>query len=274
MVVNNKISACLVVYNEEKLIERCLKSICDFVDEIIIVHDGECADQTLEIAKKYTDKIFIKEHIGIAEPHRSFTYEQAKNEWILQIDADEYLDSTKEVSAMINEMVKDPNFDGYWFKWEIWHKNEAYLIDGIKKLCLARKKQMYYFGLPQEGINIISKKTKDVGIILRHRPLYDNLLFKNSYNKLKKWIPIHARYFFPELVIYETFNVNIQQWIKKATKVKKNIIVYLIFAPFINAAGQIKNGLWKSRLGIICVFHQYINSVYLYWSIMKIMLRK
>ena len=41
------ISACLVVYNEEKVIRQCLDSIKGFVDEIILVHDGQCTDKTL-----------------------------------------------------------------------------------------------------------------------------------------------------------------------------------------------------------------------------------
>ena len=81
--MNNRISACLVVYNEEKIIKNCLASIKDAVDEIIVVHDGECIDKTLEICKSYTNKIFIKQHIGEAEPHRPFGFKQATGDWIL-----------------------------------------------------------------------------------------------------------------------------------------------------------------------------------------------
>ncbi len=81
------ISVCLVVYNEEKIIERCLRSIQAVADEIILVHDGECSDNTLEIAKKYTDKIFIRPHTGDSSLHRVFTYNKAQGQWIFQIDA-------------------------------------------------------------------------------------------------------------------------------------------------------------------------------------------
>lgn len=46
----HSISACLVVRNEEAVIERCLESLAGVVDEIVLVHDGECEDRTLEIA--------------------------------------------------------------------------------------------------------------------------------------------------------------------------------------------------------------------------------
>ena len=50
------ISACLIVRNEEKMIENCLKSLKDF-DEIIVVDTGSI-DRTIKIAKKYTNKIY------------------------------------------------------------------------------------------------------------------------------------------------------------------------------------------------------------------------
>ena len=89
--IMEKISACLVVFNEEKLIERCLESLKGAVDEIIIIHDGDCQDNTLKIAATYGAKIYEKPHIGFAEEYRPFAYEQTKNNWILQIDADEFL---------------------------------------------------------------------------------------------------------------------------------------------------------------------------------------
>ena len=49
------VSVVMVIYNEEKLFERAIGSFYDLVDEIIIVHDGKCIDQSLEIARKYTE---------------------------------------------------------------------------------------------------------------------------------------------------------------------------------------------------------------------------
>ena len=51
-----KLSACIISFNEEDKIEDCLKSLQSIVDEIIIV-DSNSTDKTLDIAKKYTDKI-------------------------------------------------------------------------------------------------------------------------------------------------------------------------------------------------------------------------
>lgn len=85
-----KISTCIVLRNEEKVIERCLQSVKLISAEIIVVHDGPCTDNSLVIAKKYQAKIFQEKYIGEAEFHRPLTYTKAQGDWILQIDADEF----------------------------------------------------------------------------------------------------------------------------------------------------------------------------------------
>ena len=111
------ISACLVVYNEEAVIERCLQSIKGQVDEIIVVHDGPCADKTLEIAKRYTDKIFVRDHAGVMEAHLVFAFQQAQSEWLFRIDADEFLDV--EGFLKIKEAIRSDVTDALILNWEM-----------------------------------------------------------------------------------------------------------------------------------------------------------
>lgn len=51
------ISLCMIVRNEEAVLERCLHSVCNVVDEIILVDTGS-EDRTKEIARSYTDRIY------------------------------------------------------------------------------------------------------------------------------------------------------------------------------------------------------------------------
>ena len=81
-----KISACLVIANEAAVLERCLSSLQGVTDEIVLVHDGPCVDESLDIASRFGAKVFVANKIGEAEPHRPFSYEQATGEWVLQIE--------------------------------------------------------------------------------------------------------------------------------------------------------------------------------------------
>lgn len=80
------ISVNIICKDEEKNIEDCLKSV-EWADEIIVV-DGESSDQTAEIAKKYTEHVYVKAWEGFYK-QRKFALEKSTKDWILALDADE-----------------------------------------------------------------------------------------------------------------------------------------------------------------------------------------
>ncbi len=82
------ISACLIVKNEEQFLENCLNSLKDQVNEIIIVDTGS-TDTTVEIAKKYTDKVYFHPWEDSFCKARNQALGYATCDWIFQIDADE-----------------------------------------------------------------------------------------------------------------------------------------------------------------------------------------
>lgn len=101
-----KISACIISYNEEKKIEGCLKSLEGVVDEIIVV-DSLSTDKTIEIAKKYTDKIFDQKFLGHIE-QKNLAITKANHEWILSLDCDEQLtDELKESILKFKNNLED-----------------------------------------------------------------------------------------------------------------------------------------------------------------------
>lgn len=94
-----KISAVLIVKNEEEVLAKCLDSVKD-ADEIIIVDTGS-EDNTVELAKKYTDKVFTdyKWNDDFAEARNHAKSKATPGNWILSIDADEWCHDFKEVRA-------------------------------------------------------------------------------------------------------------------------------------------------------------------------------
>lgn len=89
------ISACMIVKNEEQIIERCLKCIQPIVDEIIIVDTGS-VDQTKEIARQYTDKIYDFTWVNDFAKARNFSFSKASMDYIYVADADEIIDEVNQ----------------------------------------------------------------------------------------------------------------------------------------------------------------------------------
>ncbi|QGG58081.1 glycosyltransferase [Paenibacillus sp. B01] len=83
------ISVCLIVKDEEEVLGRCLDSVKEAADEIIVVDTGS-SDGTKEVAAKYTDKIYDFEWIKDFSAARNESIRHAEGTWILVLDADEY----------------------------------------------------------------------------------------------------------------------------------------------------------------------------------------
>lgn len=107
------LSVTLAVYNEEKVLARCLESIKEIANEIVIV-DGKSSDSTITIAKKYKAKIFSVPNDPINfHKQKKLANDKAVGEWTLQLDADEVVTPqlAKEILEKINS---DPRENGFW----------------------------------------------------------------------------------------------------------------------------------------------------------------
>ncbi len=95
------LSVIIISKNEESRIKACLESV-SWADEIIVVDNGSF-DQTLDIAKKYTNKIFERSFDNFAS-WRNFATEKASGDWLLFVDPDErVVDSLRvEIEAMVS----------------------------------------------------------------------------------------------------------------------------------------------------------------------------
>lgn len=85
------ISLCMIVKDEERVLRRCLDSVRDLMDEIIIVDTGS-RDRTKEIGAEYTDKIYDFTWTGSFSEARNFSFSKAECDYIYAADADEVLD--------------------------------------------------------------------------------------------------------------------------------------------------------------------------------------
>ncbi len=104
------LSVCIIAKNEEKNLEKCLKSVKFVADEIIVVDTGS-TDKTIQIAQKYTNKIFNFEWNDDFSAARNFALDRATGEFIISIDADEYLENP---NALINTIKQAQNDVGGW----------------------------------------------------------------------------------------------------------------------------------------------------------------
>ena len=107
------ISGLVITFNEESNIEDCIKSLNRVCNEIIII-DSFSTDKTLEIAKKLGAKIYSQKFLGDG-PQRIHGLQFCKNDWILNLDADERLDEDA-YNFIISGEFLSAKFDAYNFR--------------------------------------------------------------------------------------------------------------------------------------------------------------
>ncbi len=97
------VTLSMIVKNEEKFLEGCLKSVSGVADEIVIADTGS-TDKTLKIAEKYGAKVFHFDWINDFAAARNFALSKSSGDWILYLDADERL--SEDSAAEIKEALK------------------------------------------------------------------------------------------------------------------------------------------------------------------------
>ena len=161
-----RIVAAMIVKNEEVMLERCLKSIKNVVDDIVIVDTGS-TDKTIEIAKKYTDKVYFGDEYLWQDDfsfHRNQSLEKCElNDWILVIDADEFLDKSVKRKDLIEFIEKNKDKKAILFK----------TISVLKKQTFNKQVRLFqntgeieWKGAAHNYLNSLSEDTVDSEFIL------------------------------------------------------------------------------------------------------------
>ena len=138
---NKSFSGIIITYNEEGRISQCINSLNPFCSEILVV-DSFSTDKTIELAKKLGAKV-IQNEFNSHVKQKNFAIENAKNDWIISIDADEII-QVKKGYDLINKFnyndknkiykLKRKNFYlGIWIEETSWKRDSSVRIFNRKK---------------------------------------------------------------------------------------------------------------------------------------------
>ena len=223
------ITATLVARHEEGVIERCLSSLRDVVDEIIVIHDGPCEDRTLEIAERMGARTAELPLVGHAERHTVTAYEWATGEWIFSIDADEFL--SEELRRELRALVAREDVNGYEFLWRMWDGSRYITERGPHKLSLFRRSALHVSGLIH-SVEQIDPPVVRSDLHLEHRPLYNNWTLPNMWGKWRRWARIHAEELLMPLEDLPAYNVPVKPrwtWRRKVLNALSPVLVLPYF---------------------------------------------
>ena len=105
----SKLSVAIITYNEEDIIERCIRSVQEIADQIVVVDSGS-TDRTREIAQSLGAEVYTRDFDDFSS-QKNFALEKCRSEWILFLDADEIV--TDELRNSIKKALEKPEAEGY-----------------------------------------------------------------------------------------------------------------------------------------------------------------
>ncbi len=284
----SSLSVCMIVKNEEKVLNRCLQCVQKFADEIIVVDTGS-TDKTIEIAKKYTKNVYFfdwKDDFSLA---RNYSVKFATCEYIMWLDADDVI--TDKNIAKINQLKNKLIAETYMLKYQIaFDENDnctfEYFRERIVKNCSNAKfvgfvheviipfGRIEYLDVAIEHRKIeavrdtkrnlkIYKKNINNGVIFNQREqfYYSKELFYNKYYKktisnLKKFLKMQNK-FLPNIIdAYITIS-DCYFYLNDLKNSKKYLIESMNTSP--------PNALVCCKLGFIYIQeNNYKNAIFWY----------
>ena len=142
------LSVCMIVKDEETFLEKCLRSLDWFYDELIIVDTGS-TDKTKEIAARFGAKVFDFKWVDDFSAARNFSLEKATSEWILVLDADELIENKDDVKKL---MTLD--FDAF----TLVQKNFTYDKNNLEFVQAKIPVEGYFGYIPVEVVRLFRNK--------------------------------------------------------------------------------------------------------------------
>jgi glycosyltransferase involved in cell wall biosynthesis len=190
-----KLSVVIITFNEEKNLERCLISVKDVADEIVVL-DSFSTDKTREICEKHNVKFFQHKFDGhIQQKNRAITF--ATHPYVLSLDADEALDKT--LSASIKEVKKDFRKDGYYMNRLTnycghWVKHCGWYPD--TKLRLWDSSKGHWTGInPHDKYELLSGD-KNTGFLKGDILHYSYYTLEDHYRQVEYFTNIASKAYF------------------------------------------------------------------------------
>lgn len=199
-----KISVIIIAFNEERIIEECLKKLY-WTDEIIVVDSGS-TDATVAICEKYNAKVSYKKFVGYGE-QKQFALDQTSNDWVISLDADEVL-----TDELINEIQtqlskSDNEIVGYYIKSRMIFSGKVFRYGNESNRDVLRifNKKFGKFNLKSvhESIEITGRTIKFKNHYLHYS--YDS--FYSYIKKLNNYTQLYAENKFKSNKKYSFFEI-------------------------------------------------------------------
>ncbi len=254
-----KLSILMITKNAAETLEKSLASVKKIADEIIIV-DSKSTDRTVEIAKNYLAKVYVKEFSDIGK-QRIFGLSKASGKWVLILDCDEIVSEklAKEIKKKIVPPKRDPakggknkklKINGYYISYQNFFLNKPLQYGGEDYKMLRFFRRVKLSIKPSLVHNRIEVKDQKVGYL-------KGKIFHHSYRSI---IQIFVK--------FTDYGIRMakEKYLEGEQSSLKKIFLYpahMFWARFIEAKG-FEDGLFRIPLDLGFAYMEFVTYITLF----------
>ncbi|QGQ96503.1 glycosyltransferase family 2 protein [Paenibacillus psychroresistens] len=222
------ISLCMIVKNEEETLERCLTSVKNIANEIIIVDTGS-TDSTKQIAARFTNKIVDFTWIDDFAAARNFAFQQATKSYILWLDADDVFEKVDREKFIQLKKTLDSSYNTVMMPYHLSFDHTGKPTFSMRRNRLVRRDcNFVWIGAVHEYLEVSGKCLQsEIAVTHKKERVYTDRNLRIYRKKVESGESLSTRdlfYYANELydhslveqasVIYETFWATKLGWIE------------------------------------------------------------
>jgi hypothetical protein len=193
------VSLVVCIHKQRDLLARLLREAAGCYDDLVVTHDGlenvDSAQSVERLVTEYRGRFFVRSRAFQQEPHWPFAWTQAKHDWILRLDADEFpSDEIKKWLRNFREAPEPPpEISGYTCIWPLWNgRREISRKYSLGRIFLFHRQRVRFFGMVEQ-VPVADDVYQSLDLILHHQPPRKsyglrNLLFRRQAYNWRAWI--------------------------------------------------------------------------------------
>ncbi|MFH1067126.1 MAG: hypothetical protein V1746_04430 [bacterium] len=244
-----KISLVVCLHQERDLLQRLLEQAEGCYDDFVAVHDGPDKANVRALVEQHGGRFFERPRVFQQEPHWPFAWGQARHDWILRWDADEFpsVEFRQWLKAFRHQPEPPEEISGYTCVLPLWDGKRAQTKKWPTRVVFLHRQRVRYFGLVHQS-PIADKRFKPLNFILHHQPKRKahGIRYTLGRKKVRRWHEEAARALLGKPTDLPCWRWTSHEWPKTWEQIRRRPLLTglyrLVFSPLWNAQEMIQHG--------------------------------
>ena len=271
------LSLVICIHKEGEHLRRLLRHAEGCYDDLVVVHDGPDETDVRAIVEAQGGRFFERARAFYEEPHWAFAWAEARHDWILRWDADEF--PSEGLRDWLTRFRAEPDLEAevsaYSVIWPHWDGERARTRNWPRRLALINRQRVRHFGLAHQA-PIPDGRVVALDLILNHQPDRPTYGVWNTLRRpiSRRWQIETARALLGSPTDLPCWRWENPEWPKRWEDIRRHPLLTglkrLIVSPIQNGLDMLRHGEWPRPSALIVFPLQHWMTCYRYHQLKRL----